>query len=69
MLSKKLSVERATERLWAFHYVGSLLVTYHFLIPTTPGRDPDWIDLNIQYTIDVVGAGVIAGLFPEFLRP
>ncbi|KIJ13789.1 hypothetical protein PAXINDRAFT_80392 [Paxillus involutus ATCC 200175] len=32
-------------------------------------RDPDWIDLNIQFTLDVVKGGVIIKLFPKFLAP
>ena len=33
------------------------------------GRDPDWIDLNINHTFDTGKAGVLLGLFPKFLRP
>ncbi|KAG6380639.1 cytochrome P450 [Boletus reticuloceps] len=32
-------------------------------------RDPDWINLNIQCTADVIAGGVIIGLFPKFMRP
>ncbi|KAN0100091.1 Cytochrome P450 [Tylopilus felleus] len=31
-------------------------------------RDPDWIDLNLQYTIDLVSGGIMIGLFPRFMR-
>ncbi|KAF8446215.1 cytochrome P450 [Boletus edulis BED1] len=32
-------------------------------------RDPDWIDLNIRCTVDMIAGGVIIGLFPKFMRP
>ncbi|KAK7446303.1 hypothetical protein VKT23_014509 [Stygiomarasmius scandens] len=32
-------------------------------------RDPDWINLNIQFTIDVMKAAQIIKLFPDFLKP
>ena len=35
---------------------------------TSLGRDPDWIDLNIQYTFDTGKAGMLLGLFPKKLR-
>ncbi|KAG9308976.1 cytochrome P450 [Chiua virens] len=31
-------------------------------------RDPDWVDLNIQYTLNVVMGGALAKMFPESLR-
>lgn len=42
-------------------------VTYCGIAHT--GRDADYCALNIQFTIDVVKASVIIGLFPEFLKP
>jgi hypothetical protein len=33
------------------------------------GRDTDWIDLNVQYTIDVMKGGAVLRLFPDFLKP
>jgi cytochrome P450 len=32
-------------------------------------RDHGWIDLNVQYTIDVMKGGAVIGLLPDFLRP
>ncbi|KAF5327947.1 hypothetical protein D9758_016776 [Tetrapyrgos nigripes] len=32
-------------------------------------REPDWIDLNIQFTIDVFKSAAIINLFPEILKP
>ena len=40
-----------------------------FLIRIVPGRNPDWIDLNIRHSLDIVKGGLIAGFFPAFLRP
>ena len=39
-----------------------------FLSSVVLGRDPDWIDLNIRTTIDVMKGGVVIGLFPRFMR-
>ncbi|KIL65456.1 hypothetical protein M378DRAFT_162080 [Amanita muscaria Koide BX008] len=32
-------------------------------------RDPDWIDLNKQFTIDLVTSAIVLGLFPDGLKP
>jgi hypothetical protein len=32
-------------------------------------RHPDWININIKYTIDVVVGAQIISLFPKFLQP
>ena len=44
------------------------LLSPSFLSSTTLGRNPDWIDLNIRYTLDLLKSGVIIGLFPKFMR-
>ena len=33
------------------------------------GRDPDWIDLNTRYILDLAKAGIFLGLLPKFIRP
>lgn len=33
------------------------------------GRDPDYLDLNVTFTIDVVTKGQIINMFPNFLKP
>ncbi|KAK7457858.1 hypothetical protein VKT23_010202 [Stygiomarasmius scandens] len=32
-------------------------------------RDPDWLDLNMQYTIKVFGSASIINIFPSVLKP
>ncbi|KAF9235151.1 cytochrome P450 [Melanogaster broomeanus] len=32
-------------------------------------RNPDWVNLNIQYTVDLFRAGIVIGLFPRMLAP
>ncbi|KAG9308952.1 cytochrome P450 [Chiua virens] len=32
-------------------------------------RNPDFIDLNIQHTVDVITGSLAIGFFPEFLKP
>ena len=39
-----------------------------FLSPITLGRDPDWMDLNIRYALDLPKSGIMIGLFPKFMR-
>ena len=39
-----------------------------FLSSIALGRNPDWIDLNIRYTVNVIKGGIITGLFPRFMR-
>jgi len=34
-----------------------------------PGRNPDYMELNQQFTIDVVGRGQVINMFPNFLKP
>ncbi|KAF8547563.1 hypothetical protein OG21DRAFT_1527087 [Imleria badia] len=43
---------------WVSHAKGSL-----------QSCDPDWIDLNIWYTIDIVKESAILALFPKVLKP
>ena len=33
------------------------------------GRDPDWVNLNIEFTLDVVKAAAIISFFPKFMAP
>ena len=39
------------------------------LTSVVEGRHPDWIDLNIQYTLYVAKGALILRLFPAFLKP
>ncbi|KAF9237107.1 cytochrome P450 [Melanogaster broomeanus] len=32
-------------------------------------RNPDWVDLNIQFIFDIVKGGIIIRLFPKFMAP
>ena len=45
------------------------LPSLSFLTLIVLGRDPDWIDLNIQYTLDVFRGAAIIRLFPDSLKP
>ena len=44
-------------------------VALPFLTWIALGRHPDWIDLNLVYTGDIIKGGIIAGFFPDFMRP
>ncbi|KAF8123610.1 hypothetical protein EV363DRAFT_1300354 [Boletus edulis] len=33
-----------------------------------PGRDPDWIDLNVRTTVDALKGDIIVALFTKFMR-
>ncbi|KIK94712.1 hypothetical protein PAXRUDRAFT_11881 [Paxillus rubicundulus Ve08.2h10] len=36
---------------------------------SSAGRNPDWIDLAMGFTLDVIKGGVMIGLFPKVLAP
>ena len=67
----KKIVCRTTNR--AFVGLPLCMLPVHLLFPsflssTALGRDSDWIDLNVQFTLDLIKCGVIIGLFPKFMR-
>ena len=35
----------------------------------TTGRDPDYLELSMQFTIDVVKTAIAISIVPEFLKP
>ena len=39
------------------------------LIPSPLGRDPDWVNLNIEFGLDLVKEAAILSLFPKFIAP
>ena len=45
------------------------MVSLFFVSSIVLGRDPDWMDLNIQYTLNVIKAANIIRLFPDSLKP
>ena len=63
---------RVTNRLFVglplckgFRYLSSR----PFFTSVVLGRDPDWIDLNIQYALCVSKGSLILRLFPTLLKP
>ncbi|KAH7906708.1 cytochrome P450 [Hygrophoropsis aurantiaca] len=49
-----------------------LRFTAKFRLPpfrSSAGRNADWMDLNIEFTVDVLKGGIIINMFPEFLAP
>ncbi|KAJ8081925.1 hypothetical protein PM082_007771 [Marasmius tenuissimus] len=44
-------------------------ITNRFFVGLPLCRDPDWCDLNIQFTINVAVNSILIRLFPEFLHP
>ncbi|KAG6915977.1 hypothetical protein DXG01_009029 [Tephrocybe rancida] len=46
-----------------------IVAAFKDYMPATDGRDPDYRDLNVQFSIDVIKAAQTINLFPEFLKP
>ncbi|KAF5345743.1 hypothetical protein D9758_011873 [Tetrapyrgos nigripes] len=44
-------------------------VSNRFFVGLPLCRNPDWIDLNIQFALDIFKAASIINLFPDFLKP
>ena len=69
--SMQIIISRASNRL----FVGlplcesCSLSLYPLLILVTPGRDPDWIDLTIQFALFVGKGSIVIRLFPKLLKP
>ena len=46
---------------------------YHFELEyynmSFAGRNADFVDINVQFTVDVVKTAFILRLFPDFLKP
>ena len=40
-----------------------------FLSFALAGRNPDYVDLNVKFTVDVIKTGMILNMFPNFLKP
>jgi len=61
---------RASNRIFVGlpHCESSILV-FKSLSDMNPGRDPDFVALNVQFTADVLQAAALLHLFPPFLRP
>ena len=36
---------------------------------TCTGRDPDYLDMSMTFTIDVMKTAIVVGLVPKFLQP
>ena len=45
-----------------------LLLKYYYVL-SFAGRDKDFVDINVKFTVDVVKTAFILRLFPDFLKP
>jgi hypothetical protein len=68
-LCRSLCVQ-STDSSWAYLYVGRTF----FRVATKLdefflGREPDWCDLNIMYTISIFSNGMLINVFPKFMHP
>ena len=60
----------AIASLSALRYVRIVLMQYITdLTARFTGREPEYMKLNIQFTIDVVLGGITINLFPNVLKP
>jgi hypothetical protein len=46
-----------------------LLINFAFSRSSSAGRDPDFMELNMNYTVEVFVVGTVLRLFPSFMRP
>lgn len=44
----------------------SILIPFGLLLT---GQDPDFLKINVEFTVEVVKAGKMINLFPDFLKP
>lgn len=49
----------------ALHRIPTITISYSFMA----GRDPDYNQLNVKFTIDVVKAALVINRFPDVLKP
>jgi len=47
----------------------SLFDIHEILNDCGTGRNPDYMDLNVNFTITVIKAAAILRMFPSFLKP
>ena len=61
---------RPTGFSWAFHYVSIAVFILRLLAPNRhAGRDPDYLDINVKFTLDAMKTAAIINLFPAFMKP
>jgi hypothetical protein len=65
------AVCRISNRLFVGLPLCTLIIhrAYHLIYMCHLGRNSDWIELNIRYTIDAAIGAQILLMFPDFLRP
>ena len=60
---------RASNRMFVGLPLCMWLLSLKYCTLSFEGRDPDFVDLNVQYTVDVVKTATILRMLPNFLKP
>ena len=60
---------RASNRMFVGLPLCTWLLSLEYYLLNFVGRDSDFVDLNVRYTIDVVKTATIRRMCPDFLKP
>ena len=60
---------RASNRVFVGLPLCTWLLSLEYYVLSFAGRNSDYVDLNVQFTADVVKTGYILRMFPDFLKP
>ena len=62
-------VSRASNRIFVGLPLCTWLLSLEYCVLSFAGRNSDYVDLNVQFTIDVMKTAVILRMVPEILKP
>jgi hypothetical protein len=60
---------RASNRIFVGLPLCTWLLSLKYYVLIFEGRNSDFVDLNVQYTVDVVKTATILRMLPNFLKP
>jgi hypothetical protein len=60
---------RASNRVFVGLPLCTWLLSLQYYVLSFAGRNPDYVDLNVQFTMDVIKTGFILRMVPAFFRP
>ena len=62
-------VGRASNRIFVGLPLCTWLLSFKYYVLNFAGRSSDYVDLNVQFTIDVIKTAFILRMVPAFLKP
>ena len=60
---------RASNRIFVGLPLCTCLLSFEYYVLSLAGRNSDYVDLNVQFTIDVLKTAFILRMVPGFLKP